>query len=285
VVRGIVSFAGAWAPAIPLLVVVLLGLVAPAAVLVVESFTPQGKLSLDSWTKVLSLPVNQDAIRTSIILGFLSASISALIGTPVAWLIHRMFPGGRAFWLALLNVGANFGGIGLAFGYLAVLGTVGMLTIAIQSLGIPFVPPRPSSMPALLIAYEYTNVPLFILLTIPAMSVMRDDWWEAAQVASATRRQFWRRIGIPVLFPFIGAGFLLIFTWTIGIYGIAYGLAGQSAATGVHLITLQIGTALQSDVVLGPARAGVLAVLLMIIATTSLLAYRRLLRRALRWFS
>jgi hypothetical protein len=46
---------------------------------------------------------------------------------------------------------------------------------------------------------------------------------------------------------------------------------------------LQIGSALQSDVLLGPGRAAILAVVLMIFATTSLVLYRIILRRAMRW--
>jgi len=274
----------AWGPALPLIALVLFCLVAPALVLVAQTFsTPQG-IGLSLWTKVLGQPVNQRAIVTSIELALASATISTLVGAPIAWLITRMFPGRRAFWLGLLNVAANFGGIGVAFAYVATLGTVGMLTLIIQGIGLNFVPPPEASFIALLMAYEYTNIPLFVLLTIPAMGILRDDWWEAAQTASATRRQFWRRIGAPILFPFVAAGFLLIFTWSIGIYGIAYGMAGQSGATPVLLITLQIGTALEGDVLLGPARAGILAVVLMAIAVVSLLIYRTLLRRALRWF-
>jgi putative spermidine/putrescine transport system permease protein len=198
-------------------------------------------------------------------------------------MISRMLRGSRAFWPGLLNVAANFGGIGLAFSYMATIGTVGMLTLMVQGLGISFDAPQQGSMIALVLAYEYSNVPLFVLLTIPAMAILRDDWWEAAQTAAATRLVFWRRIGAPILAPFLIAGWLLIFTWTLGIYGIAYGLAGQSGATAVHLITLQIGSALQSDVLLGPGRAAILAVVLMLFATVSLLLYRYTLRRALRW--
>jgi putative spermidine/putrescine transport system permease protein len=280
-IRG---FLAAWGPAIPLLVLVALCLAGPGLVLVAQSFTTSDGISLGLWAQVLGQPVNQSAIVTSIELGIASASLTLVIGAPVAWLISRMLSGRRAFWLGLLNVAANFGGIGLAFAYLATLGTVGMLTLAVQEFGLPFTPPRSSSFLALLFAYEYTNIPLFVLLTIPAMGVLRDDWWEAAQTASATRWQFWRRIGLPVLLPFLAGGWVLIFTWSIGIYGIAYGLAGQSGGTAVHLITLQIGTALQSDILLGPARAGVLSVVLMVLATGSLLVYRALLRRGLRWF-
>ncbi|MFZ5852972.1 MAG: ABC transporter permease subunit [Chloroflexota bacterium] len=275
---------GAWLPALPLLALVTVSLVGPGVVLVAQTFVDANGLTLDLWGRVLGQPVNQDAIVTSLALGISSATLTLIVGAPSAWLISRMLAGRRAFWLGLLNVAANFGGIGLAFAYLATLGSVGMLTLLLQATGLPFVPPRSSSFLALLMAYEYTNIPLFVLLTIPAMGIIRDDWWEAAQTASATRWQFWRRVGLPILSPFLAAGWLLIFTWSIGIYGIAYGLAGQSGGTAVRLITLQIGTALQSDILLGPARAAILAVVLMVIATVSLVTYRILLRRALRWF-
>jgi putative spermidine/putrescine transport system permease protein len=275
----------AWLPAIPLLLLVSTCLIAPVVVLVWQSFTGMGEtgLSLDLWFKVLGQQANQDAIMTSLFLAAACATVTLAIGAPLAWMISRMLRGSRAFWLGLLNVAANFGGIGLAFAYMATIGSVGMLTLMVQGLGLPFEAPREGSLPALVMAYEYTNVPLFVLLTIPAMSILRDDWWEAAQVAAATRLVFWRRIGVPILAPFLMAGWLLIFTWTLGIYGIAYGLAGQSGATAVHLITLQIGSALQSDALFGPGRAAILAVVLMLFATTSLILYRTMLRRALRW--
>jgi len=281
-VRG---WLAAWLPAIPLLLLVSTCLIAPVIVLVYQSFTGMGDtgLSLDLWFKVLKLASIQSGIQTSLILATGCATLTLLIGSPLAWMISRMLRGSRAFWLGLLNVAANFGGIGLAFAYTATIGSVGMLTLMIQGLGIDFVAPRQGTMFALVVAYEYSNIPLFVLLTIPAMAVLRDDWWEAAQTAAATRWTFWRRIGAPVLAPFLLAGWLLIFTWTLGIYGIAYGLAGQSGSTPVQLITLQIGNALQSDVLLGPGKAAILAVILMVFATTSLLLYRTLLRRALRW--
>jgi putative spermidine/putrescine transport system permease protein len=272
-----------WAPALPLLALVALFLIAPIITLLVQAFWVNGRFSLELWGKVLGRPSNQDAIVTSIGIGVACATIATLVGAPAAWLISRMLSGRRAFWLGLLNVAANFGGIGLAFAYLATFGSVGMITLAVQAAGIAFDPPRSSSVPALLMAYLYTNIPLFVLLTIPAMSIVRDDWWEAAQVAAATRLQFWRRVGLPILTPFLAAGWLLIFTWTIGIYGIAYGLAGQSGGTAARLITLQIGSVLQSDVISGTGQAAILSVVLLAIAVVSLVSYRLLLRRAVRW--
>ncbi|MEA2622221.1 MAG: putative spermidine/putrescine transport system permease protein [Chloroflexota bacterium] len=274
----------AWGPALPLIGLVAFCLVGPQIVLVLKTFATPDGLGLGSWTRVLGQAVNQRAIVTSLAVGFVCAFISTAVGTPVAWLITRMLPGRRGLWLGLFNVAAHFGGIGLAFGYVATLGTLGMLTLFVQGLGIPFVPPARESVAALVLVYEYTNVPLFVLLIIPALGILREDWQEAAQASSATRLQFWRRVGIPVLLPFISAGFVLAFTWAIGIYSIAYGLVGQSAVTPVALITLQIGSAME-DVVNGPTRAGVLSVVLLVVAFASLVAYRALMRRGMRWFA
>jgi len=278
------TIVGDWLPAVPLLALVATMLLAPALLLVVGSFTgTQGELTLDNWVKVINRRGDQTAIVTSITLAATVATLAALIGAPIAWLLSRMRSVGRLAWLALLTVAGNFGGIGLGFAYFSTLGGVGMVTLALQSLGLPFDPPRGASFNGLVLVFLYTNVPLYVLLVLPGMGALRDDWWEAAQVASATRAQFWRRVGIPVLLPFLAAGWLLVFTWSIGVYGLAYALAGAGAASGVQLMTLRIGSILQSDIT-ETWRANVLAVMLMLFAVVSLLAYRAMLRRGLRWW-
>lgn len=274
-----------WGPALPLIAILFLVLVVPVAAMLLRSFVTADGIGLDAWSSVLGRKINQDAIVTSLQLGLVCAVVSVLVGTPLAWLISRMVAGRRAAWLGLFNVAAHFGGIGLAFAYVATLGTFGLVTLVLRDLGLGFDPPARDSFLALVIAYEHANIPLFVLLVIPAMGMLREEWAEAAATSAATRLQFWRRIGLPLLAPFIGAGFVLSFTWSIGIYGIAYALAGESAALPIKLITLQIGRSLADDAVRGPERAAVLAVVLMALAVGALLVYRMLLGRGLRWFA
>ncbi|MFM9105821.1 MAG: ABC transporter permease, partial [Chloroflexota bacterium] len=277
--------AGDGRPALPLLVLAQLLLVLPTIVVVLQSFRGEaGGLTLANWAETLGRKSDRRAILTSLQLGALCGTVSLLIGAPLAWAISRALPAARTAWLSLLNVGANFGGIGLAFAYTAVLGTYGMVTLAVQRFGLPFTPPSSTSFTGLALAYLYTNIPLFILLTLPAMHTVRDDWMEAAEVCSATRAQFWQHVGIPVLAPFLLAGWVLIFTWTVGIYGLAYALAGSAPAAPVRLMTLQIGIALNQSAN-GQQRAAVMAAILLIIAAVSLLTYRLILRRATRWFT
>ena len=271
-----------WWPALPLLVVIAALLLAPAILLIGQSLSTADGLGLGNWERIFSVAANRNAVVTTLALAAASATLTTLIGGPLAWLIHGMLPASRAGWMALLNVSANFGGIGLAFSFFATIGTQGMITRALQATGMDFDPPRGASFLGLLLAYEYTNIPLFVLLTLPAMGALRPEWFEAAEVASASRLQFWRRVGIPVLGPFLLGGWLLIFTWSIGIYSLAFGLAGNVAASSINIVTLQIGNILQTDV-FGRGRAAALAVVLMVIATLSLLAYRVILRRAMRW--
>jgi len=273
-----------WLGALPLLVIVALFLVAPIGVLLARSFITAEGLSLDIWAGLLDSPHTRKALLTSVALGATCAFFSTLIGTPLAWLVSRLTAGPRAAWLGIFNVAAHFGGIGLAFAYVISLGGYGMVTLFARSLGFDLHPPARDSFAALAITYEYANIPLFVLLALPAMGIVRDEWYEAAQTASATRWQFWRRIGLPLLAPFILGGALLSFTWAIGIYGIAYALAGSSPTVPTRLLTLQIGQTIADDAVTGSARAGALSVLLIVLAVVALAGYRLLVRRGLRWF-
>jgi len=274
-----------WLPALPLLLLAIALLVAPTIELILSSVRGEaGGWTIQYWRDTLASNGGRQAISTSLRLALICATLSLLIGGPLAWLISRMLTLRRSVWLALLNVAANFGGVGLAFGYVAALGTYGMLTLALRDIGLGFDPPPIGSLTSLVLAYEYTNVPLFVLLTLPAMGILRTEWMEAAATSSATRAQFWRFVGLPMLAPFLAAGWLLIFTWSIGIYGLAYAMGAGAATIGrLRLITLQIGLTLNTGVG-REERAAVLAVVLLLFATVSLVAYRIILHRALRWF-
>jgi putative spermidine/putrescine transport system permease protein len=274
----------AWLPALPLLALAAVMLVVPPIALILGSFGLPGTATLDYWIDTLESNAGRQAIFTSVRLGLVCAAIALLVGSPLAWFISRMVTARRSVWLAMLNVAANFGGIGLAFGYIAALGTYGLVTLALQDIGVRWLPPEIGSFASLVMAYSYTNVPLYVLLTLPAMGILRQEWLEASEVCAASRPQFWRYIGMPVLSPFLAAGFLLIFTWSIGLYGLAYALGGTAASTGkLRLITIQIGLNLNTGVG-KEERSYVLAVVLLLLAATALLLYRLMMKRALRWF-
>jgi len=72
--------------------------------------------------------------------------------------------------------------------------------------------------------FLYFHIPLFVLLTLPAMGVVSERLWEAAAVCGAKPRFFWWRIGLPMLLPFLAAGWFLMFVWAISQYGVPLAL-------------------------------------------------------------
>ncbi len=280
---AVASWLADWSLALPLIAVATVLLLAPALAMVVASVTgDDGGFTLENWTKTFGALAAQRAVGHSLALGATVATVSALVGTPLSWLISRMTRLNRSLHLGLLNVATNFSGIGIGFAYVAALGTYGMVTLALKGLNLD-VAPSQASFTGLVLAYCYTNVPLFVLLSLPAMSLLRDDWWDAAQAASATRLQFWRHVGWPVLRPFVLADWLLIFTWSVGLYGVPVALVGEHAAA-YRLVTVEMYRSLYGSM-FGDRRMPVYAVLLMAVAALSLITYRAVVRRGTRWLT
>jgi putative spermidine/putrescine transport system permease protein len=279
-------FAGDWLPAVPLLLVAGAGLVAPMVAVALDAFRDDmtRAWTADNIGRLLANTIDRRAIVTSLHLAVIVATVAAVAGTPLAWTLAKAARRSRAAWLALLNVAAQFTGIPLAFAFVATLGTTGMITIALRAVGLDGLVPARDTVAALAVAYSYFSVPLFVLLILPATGVLRDEWWEAAQASGATRRQFWRHVGVPVLAPFVAAGWFLLFTWSIGQYAAAYALAGGGAGRRIELMTLRIGETTQTSIS-GVGRAAVHAVLLIVFSLAALTVYRRILRRAGRWLS
>ena len=273
-----------WSLALPLIVVAGVMLITPTLAMIIQSFTTEdGSFTLINWTKTFGAASAQHAIENSLLLAVTVATIALVVGTPLSWLVSRMTRLNRSLNLGILNVATNFSGIGLGFAYVAALGVYGMVTLGLKALGLNVTPPAQSSFWGLVMAYEYSNVPLFVLLSLPAMSLLRDEWWEAAQTSAASRFQFWRYIGWPVLRPFLLADWLLIFTWSVGLYGLPVALIGERPGA-FRLITVEMYRSMIGSL-FGERRMPVYAVFLMILAAASLLTYRYIVRKGSAWLT
>lgn len=272
-----------WSLAMPIIVLAVLMLLVPCIVMVRQSFadTTGGGFTLSNWLSVFESSAMRSAMINSLMLGFAVATIALLVGTPLAWIVSRMTRGNRAIHLGILNVATNFSGIGLGFAFAAALGTYGMVTLSLQAVGLPVSPPAANTFWGLVLAYEYSNLPLFVLLTLPAMSLLRDESWEAAQVCSASRLQFWLKIGWPTLRSFLLASWLLIFTWSVGMYSVPVALLGSSTAS-FRLVTVEMSHSMLGSL-FGSHKMPVLAVCLMVLAAVSLTLYRIVIGRGTRW--
>jgi len=283
VARRVGRALGAWAPVLPFVLCAGWLLIGSAVWLLRTSFEGvEGGWSTEAWSDVLAAGLNRRAIVESVKLSLVVASISVAVGVPLAWYIANLARRGRAFAQATATVAANFGGASLGIAMVSTFGAVGFVRLLFQDL-LGWNPPLDLySFWGLVVTYVYFNLPLFVLLVLPAMAALRPEWWEAVQVSAGRRWDYWRNVGVPVLFPFALAGWVLIFAWSLGQFSVPFALLGE--ASDQPLMTLRLGDFLFSAT--GGTnrfqRAAALAVLLIAFCAIALVVYRAVASRTLR---
>ncbi len=249
----------AWLGLAPFFVFGIAFEIIPVFTLARSSLFVHDSFTLDQFQRALT-PLFIEAFRSSIQLSAVTASLGVVFGTLVAQAIvttRNAFA--RNALTALADVTTNFGGAPLAFAFIVVLGSTGVVTLILKIIGINLYPDtfRIYSIQGLAVAYLYFQLPLMILLIIPSLLGLRREWREAAINLGASSWQYWWRIGLPMLVPSLLGGFLLLFANSFGAYATAWTLTGPD----VNLVTVQIAALVRGEVQLDPGLADALAML------------------------
>jgi putative spermidine/putrescine transport system permease protein len=178
---------------------------------------------------------------------------------------------------------AQFGGVMLAFAFVATIGIQGMVTVYLRdSLGIDIFADGVwlYELPGLVLPYIYFQVPLMIITFLPALESLKPQWAEANASLGGSRAGYWWRIGIPVLAPSFLGCLLLLFANAFSSFATAAALTSQ----GSQIVPLQIRAALTSETVLGRENlAGALALGMIVVMVVVMTLYSLLMRRSARW--
>ncbi|OBG14049.1 ABC transporter permease [Mycolicibacterium celeriflavum] len=270
-------------PLLPFLAVVVTFLVVPTVTVIVNAFFADGVFTLTRISALFSGPA-LSALTRSLVLSGSTALIGALAGAVLSWLIVSSPATSmvRRAVTALCSVLAQFGGVALAFAFLATIGLNGVLTLWIEQLlgwnlaasGWLY------GLPGLIVVYAYFQIPLMVIVFVPALEGLREQWREAAVSLGASRGQYFREVVVPLLTPaFLGAT-LLLFANAFAAYATAAALVSQ----GSPIVPLLIRAALTSEVVLGQAGfAYALALEMIVVVAVVMVAYSRLVRRTAGW--
>ena len=131
-----------------------------------------------------------------------------------------------------------------------------------------------------LLAYMYFQIPLMVLVILPALEGLRPAWREAASNLGANGWQFWRYVGGPVLAPAFLGCVLLLFGSSFS----AYATAEAMTAGALPLTAIQIGSFLNGNVIAGQQNVGkALGLGMILIIAIVMIVYTLLQRRAARW--
>jgi putative spermidine/putrescine transport system permease protein len=180
------------------------------------------------------------------------------------------------------GVFANFGGVPLAFLFVATLGTTGVATRWLSDLG--FNPYNHGftlyTLAGIVVVYLYFQIPLMVLVILPALEGLRPSWREAAENLGASGWEYWRYVGVPVLLPSFLGSVLLLFGSALSAYATAEALTSGT----IPLTSIQIGSFLNGNVLAGQQNVGkALGLGLVVIIAVVMVFYVILQRRAARW--
>lgn len=275
----------AWLGLVPFGAYVLLFLALPTVLAIGSGFfTRSGAFTWDN-VAALGDPLILTTFANSAGLSLLTAVVGAVVGALVCYALLGMPADGivRSSVDAAAGVLAQFGGVMLAFAFIATIGIQGVVTLFLKDgLGIDIFAQGTwlYELPGLILPYIFFQIPLMVITFMPALSALKPQWVEANLTLGGTSASFWTRIGIPVLAPSFLASLLLLFANAFSSYATAAALASQ----GSQIVPLQIRSALTSETVLGRENlAGALALGMIVVVGVVMVAYSTIQRRTSRW--
>jgi putative spermidine/putrescine transport system permease protein len=245
--------------------------------------TPAGDFTFDNILR-LNQPTIINAYLISIQVSLASAILGAIAGFFLAWAVVM---GHVPRWLRPIvttfsGVASNFAGIPLSFAFIATIGPAGLVTalldqklgISLRALGFNLL-----SFWGLTITYLYFQIPLMILILMPALDGLKKEWREASAILGASTTQYWRMVALPVLWPSLLGTTILLFANAFGAVATAYALTGSS----LNIVPILLYAQIRGDVLHDPHLGYALALGMIVITGISNIAYVWLRQRSERW--
>jgi putative spermidine/putrescine transport system permease protein len=270
--------------AAPFLAYAAVFLLLPTAIVVVGAFSSNvGGATLSNFS-TLNQGYLIQSFTTSISLSAISAIVGAVLGAALAYAVATGNPRGalRRMVSSACGVLAQFGGVTLAFAFIATIGGAGFITLWLQAHGLD---PYAKGvwlyeLPGLVLVYLYFQIPLMVLVFLPALDGIKPQWREATESLGGSTWHYWRYVAGPLLLPaFLGAT-LLLFANGFSAYATAAALVSQGDA----IVPIAIANLLSSETGLAnPGVAKALALGMIVIVAVVMFLYAVLQQRTARW--
>lgn len=270
-------------PTVPFFAYAIAFLFLPAGSVIVGAFKgKEGGWTFSNITLLFHEPYRQAYVQ-SIEVSLTTAIAGGVLGLFIA---YAMIRDGSPRWIrgvitTFSGVAANFGGIPLAFAWIATLGTLGIVTTFLKNVfGFNLTDHfQIYTKTGVEVVYLYFQIPLAILVLAPALDGLKREWREASSNLGASSFQFWRYVGAPVLAPSLLGALILLFGNAFAAYATAYALTSGI----LPLVPLFIGAYYTGNVLDNPHLAQAMAFGMFAVLLVMMLLYIPLQRRAARW--
>jgi len=280
-VQAVVRLAGL----LPFGAYIVLGLFIPLIAVLIGAFQ---NASTGAWTfsniDIAAHGAYLKGFENSLELSLIASILPGIFGLLIAYAIFTAKRGKvlRQMVITASGVFANFGGVPLAFLFIASLASTALVTGWLNNIGLNIYNDGFTlfDLAGVAVVYMYFQIPLMVLIILPALEGLRPAWREAAENLGARSWSYWRHVGGPVLMPSFLSCLMLLFGSALSAYATAEALTGGTIA----LVPIQIGTVLNGNVVAGEANVGkALSLGLVVIIGVLMVLYVMLQRRAAKW--
>jgi iron(III) transport system permease protein len=206
------------------LVAVLLFLVAiPMAKLLAVSFEARGTgaFTLTNYVQAYGRARYVEALVNSLLLGTISATLAVIFAVPMAWAVSRTdMPGKGLTWAAVLG----------AFVVPPYLSAIGWILLAGPNAGFlnqawrwltGFKAPLVNvySFAGLALVIALSTFPLIFIFVKSALDLISSEMEDAANILGAGTAVAMRKVTLPLVWPSILGGFIIVFLETIALFG------------------------------------------------------------------
>jgi putative spermidine/putrescine transport system permease protein len=271
---------------VPFAAYIILGLFIPLIAVLIGAFQ---NASTGAWTfsniDIAAHGAYLKGFENSLELSLIASILPGIFGLLIAYAIFTAKGGGkvlRQMVITASGVFANFGGVPLAFLFIASLASTALITGWLNDIGLNIYNDGFTlfDLAGVAVVYMYFQIPLMVLIILPALEGLRPSWREAAENLGARSWSYWRHVGGPVLMPSFLSCLMLLFGSALSAYATAAALTGGTIA----LVPIQIGTLLNGNVVAGQGNVGkALSLGLVVIIGVLMVLYVMLQRRAAKW--
>jgi putative spermidine/putrescine transport system permease protein len=268
---------------VPFWLFVTIFLVVPTLVVAIGAFLDaDGRPTLAN-VEALRQGYVVDALMATLELSLVTAVIGAVAGALLSYAVVTARPGGllRRVVTSACGVLAQFGGVTLAFAFLATIGAQGLITVWLsEHAGVEVPLGLLYSLKGLGLVYSYFQIPLMVIVFLPALEGVRPQWREATESLGGSTWQYWRYVAGPLLLPAFLGSLLLLFANAFAAYATAAALVSQ----GSPILPLVVRATFTSEVVLGQANFGkALALAMVVVVAIVMSLYAWMQRRTSRW--
>jgi len=217
----------AWLLLAPLLLWVIAFVVAPTLIMLVYSFCQRGTLggvvyefTLANYASVFDATYLRIFVR-SVAFAAVTTAACLVLGYPVAWQIGRASEKWRNTLIMMVMIPFWTSFLIRTYAWLTILKSEGLLNSLLLQVGLISAPFEMLYTPgAVILGLVYTFLPFMILPVYTSVEKLDNALVEAAFDLGAAPLRAFSKVVVPMTWPGISAGMLLVFVPALGLYAV-----------------------------------------------------------------